>query len=94
VWKQGLRAQVLDDLGLQLRPAARYHRPPWTDEQIHAALAELIHEVGGWPTMRDFQNADLGGLDSTMRKRKTLVGWGKRFGYELRGSGHGARPLA
>jgi DNA invertase Pin-like site-specific DNA recombinase len=93
VWKQGLRAQLLDELGLQLRPAARRHRPPWTDAEIRTALERLIMDVGGWPTVRHFENAGLGGLYSTMRKRKTLVGWGRRFGFELRGSGHGARPL-
>lgn len=52
----------------------------WTDETILAALTPLCAGRERFPTITEFQEAGLGGLHSTLGRRRGLDAWAARFG--------------
>ena len=60
------------------RPAGGVRR--WTDERIHATLAELLGDRDTWPTSREFDDAGLHSLREALRRYGGPARWSQEMG--------------
>jgi hypothetical protein len=77
-----LAEQLCADLELLPRRKRTNHPRRWTDENIEAALDQLLKGRDTWPGADGFADAGLRGLREQLRRRGIMGEWAQRCGFE------------
>jgi DNA invertase Pin-like site-specific DNA recombinase len=99
--KDGLRRAVVRFGGMEEWAAAfglpvarrRGSHTVWTDDNIEAALSELISDRYDWPRRREFNAAGLGGCYHAIWRGDGVAAWAARMGVVQVPSRGGRKPM-
>jgi DNA invertase Pin-like site-specific DNA recombinase len=85
ILRRHLRDHLAAELGLVItRPTYRKRTNCWTDEQVRDALDPFLAGRHEWPTVQEFRDVGLAGLDASLRKNSKIERWAAHYGLPLR----------
>jgi DNA invertase Pin-like site-specific DNA recombinase len=82
--RQLLRERIADDLGLSRPPTRTIRTRCWTPDLIRAELDQFLAGRDSWPVASEFSQAGLGGLRTSMSRKRTIDWWAAQYGLVVR----------